>query len=207
MVLGENRRKNMERCTVGSNQINELERLEQSELQNSNDWMEYWFKYSSFDHWQFWVNLLMLVIPLVLLFIFIKREKALLIGFFGYNVHIIFTYIDLYGTKRALWGYPFKVQPFIPSGVALDISLVPVSFMLLYQWVMEKKRNYYVYMIILSGLFAFIIKPLLTILELFQLDRGTNYFHLFLLYILIGVLSKWITNLFILAEKVSKKQK
>src|SRR5690606_28107976 len=97
----------------------------------------YWISYSNMSTWQFWVLLILLVAPLVVLWYAIDRRKTLLVGFFGFNVHAWFHYCDLYTTSHGLTNYPYKVMPFYPVSVTLDTSLVPIAYMLLYQWTLN----------------------------------------------------------------------
>ena len=138
----------------------------------------------------------MLVIPLVVLFLKIDRSNIFLIGFYGLNYHIWFAYTNSIGIRLGLWDYPYEILPVLPS-FALDASFVPVSFMLLYQWTLNKNKNFYIYSTILSGLFAFIIKPLFVAHNLFRMFYGINYLYLFVFYIAFFVVSKLILNLFL----------
>ncbi|MEW9674531.1 CBO0543 family protein [Ammoniphilus sp. 3BR4] len=147
----------------------------------------------------------MLIIPLVVLYFLLDRRKAFLLGFLGFNVHVWFTYIDAYGIKQALWNYPFQITHVLPTGFALDASLIPVSYMLVYQWTLNQNKNYYIYTTILCISFAFIMKSLMVAFDLFQMYKGTNYFHLFIGYITIMLLSKWITNVFIHFQQEQKE--
>ena len=81
--------------------------------------------------------------------------------------------------------------------MSLDGALVPVAFMLVYQWTLNKKKNFYLYAIALSAIFSFGLKPLLVSVNLFGLNKGMNYFYLFLLYCLMFLISKFITNFFL----------
>ncbi|PLR79661.1 hypothetical protein CVD25_00635 [Bacillus canaveralius] len=187
-----------------ANQKSFIEDLENTQLELSNKWIEYWNTYSNFGTWQFWTNLSFLLIPLIVLYFFIDKRKALLIGFYGFNVHVWFTYIDIIGGERAYWFYPYKVFPILPTGFALDVALVPVAYMLVYQWTLKHKKNYYLYILALCAVLAFVFKPLLVSLDLFELNRGANYFHLFLGYAIVAVISKIITNIFVSFEKNAK---
>ncbi|MFD1039454.1 CBO0543 family protein [Virgibacillus byunsanensis] len=158
--------------------------------------IEYWKSFSDFGIWQFWVVILMLIIPLIVLFISIDKGKMLLLGFFGLNYHIWFAYVNSFGISLGLWEYPYQIVPFLPS-FALDASLVPISFMLLYQWTLNHKKNIYLYSILLSGIFAFVLKPIMVNLHFFHMFKGVNYVHLFLFYVAFFIVSKLITNLFL----------
>jgi hypothetical protein len=129
--------------------------------------IDYWKSFSDFGTWQFWVVIMTLVVPLIILFVTIDKRKTLLLGFFGLNYHIWFQYVNGIGISLGLWEYPYQIAPFLP-GFALDASLVPVSFMLLYQWTLNHNKNIYLYSLFLSAFFAFVSKPIMV------------YFHFFL---------------------------
>jgi hypothetical protein len=156
---------------------------------------EYWQLFTDIGTWQFWVVLMSLILPLIVLFVSIDKDKALLLGFFGLNYHIWFAYVNTIGISLGVWEYPYKLVYFLPS-FALDASLVPVSFMLLYQWTLNHKKNIYLYSILLSAIFAFIVKPIMVYFHFFHMFKGLNYFHLFLFYVAFFIGSKLITNLF-----------
>lgn len=187
------------------NQTDFLNKIKDLELKHSNAWFEYWKTYSNFSTWQFWVNLVLLLLPLVALYFFIDKKRALLLGFFGLNVHIWFTYIDAFGVTQGFWIYAYKLFPVLPTNFALDVALVPVIYILVYQWTLNNNKNFYLYLVILSLFFAFVFKPLFSVLGLFEFSRGGNYFYLFLGYVAIGLISKLLTNLFIYFEKKPEK--
>ncbi|WP_235848362.1 CBO0543 family protein [Litchfieldia alkalitelluris] len=167
---------------------------------------EYWHLYSDISTWQFWlICLLFFLGPLVTLFFLLDRENKFLLGFYGLNVHIWFSYIDIWGSGQGLWGYPYKFIPFLPGNLSLDAALIPTLFMLVYQWTLKHKKNYYLYTIILSLFLSFIFKPLLNLHTLFLLHKGTNYLHLLLGYIVVLLMAKVITNVFIKLPDIKRK--
>src|SRR5699024_9850908 len=193
--------------------------------------IEYWHLYSYVGMWQFWVEVLMIIIPLIILFFSIDKSKALLLGFFGLNYHVWFSYSNSIGVGLGLWEYPYLVIPFLlgffvfkyhvwfsysnsigvglglweypyhvipffPS-FSLDAALVPVCFMLLYQWTLNHNKNIYLYSILLSSVFAFVLKPIMVKFHFIHMFNGINYFHLILFYMAYFIVSKLITNVFI----------
>jgi hypothetical protein len=126
-------------------------------------------------------------------------------GFFGLNIHVWFQYIDTIGVTNGLWNYPYKVVPFLPVSVALDTAIVPVAFILVYQWTIKHDKNFYLYGTGLCMIFGFVFKPIFAALGLFEFYKGMNYFYLFLLYLLIMLISKLLTNLFVHFLNTSKK--
>ncbi|MCT8137783.1 hypothetical protein H1D32_08450 [Anaerobacillus sp. CMMVII] len=169
--------------------------------------MDYWQQYSNIETWGFKIILLIFVVPLVLLYFTIDRKHILLLGFYGLNVHIWFSYINIAGVKQGFYTYPFELIPFIPGNLALDASLIPVLFILVYQWTMRHRKNFYLYSIALSLFLAFIFKPILVYVGMFVMYKGTNYFILFVLYCIIFLLSKLITNLFLKMQESPRATK
>lgn len=161
-----------------------------------------WIFYSNPSTWQFWVLLSILIVPLLILYFKIDRSKVFLIGFYGYSVHVFFTFTDIYGINNGYWHYPYQIIPALPS-ISIDTALVPVAFMLIYQWTINHHKNYYLYAIITAAIFAFIFKPILVGIGLFRMYDGINYFHLFLGYILTLLVAKLITWLFHKLKKSS----
>ncbi|WP_164214306.1 CBO0543 family protein [Virgibacillus sp. YIM 98842] len=157
--------------------------------------IEYWQSFSDFAAWQSWLVIAMIVVPLLILFFTIDKRKALLIGFFGFNYHVWFMYTNTLGEKLGLWEYPYQILPFLPS-FALDASLVPIVFMLFYQWTLNHSKNVYVYAIVLSAILAFVFKPILVAIDFFQMYEWVDYFFLFITYYGFFLISILITNLF-----------
>src|SRR5699024_1852010 len=100
------------------------------------------------------------------------------------------------GVGLGLWEYPYHVIPFLPS-FSLDEALVPVCFMLLYQWTLIHNKNIYLYYIFLSSLFDFVLKPIMLKFHFIHMFSVIIYFYLFLFYIAYFIVSKLITNVFI----------
>jgi hypothetical protein len=184
--------------------INQFDKAVRLRKESTDAIVDYWKDYSLYLSLEYWMMVAILVIPLILLAFKIDKSKIFLIGFFGYSVHVIFAYVDIFGINMGLWNYPFQVIPALPS-LSIDSSLVPVIFMLIYQWTINHDKNFYLYSIIVAGIFAFIFKPLLVALGLFRMYGVINYFFLFICYVLVVLLAKLVTNVFLWLQKRSIK--
>ncbi|MRX73843.1 hypothetical protein GJU40_17000 [Bacillus lacus] len=178
-----------------------LQGLRDDQLDVSRHWVDYWFDHSGPDTWQFWVNVFFLISPLILLYFKIDRSKIFIAGFYGFAVHIIFSYFDLILVRWGYISYPYQSIPHLPSNFALDVSLIPVLAILLYQWTYREKKNYYLYFPLLAGGLSFLFKPILLIWDLIHLQRGMNVIHLFLYYLFIFYSAKLLLNFFFFMEK------
>ncbi|WCK52834.1 hypothetical protein PP175_15540 [Aneurinibacillus sp. Ricciae_BoGa-3] len=82
--------------------------------------------------------------------------------------------------------------------------MIPVTYMLAYQWTVNHEKNTYLYLTGLSVVLAFIFKPLLASIGFFQLNR-VNFLHIFVAYMVIMLLSIWITKGFLYMQKSQGK--
>jgi hypothetical protein len=186
-----------------STQNDILKKIQEKEQSLSNDWFNYWKEFSYFDTWQFWVQVLLFISPLIFLYIKIDRRRILQFGFYGLNVHLWLNYLDRFATNQGYWEYPYQMLIFIPNSFVLDASLIPVTFILVYQWTVNNHKNYFLYSFLLCVFHAFVFIPLSNYMGMFKFFEGTNYFHLFGGYLLIMIISKIITDIFLRLQKES----
>lgn len=177
-----------------------LDNLISSGENSTKSWIEYWLTYSFIDTWEFWVNLFLLISPLIFIYFMIDRKKIFHIGFFGFNVHVWFTYIDTFGARLGLWSYPYQVIPLLSANFGLDVSFMPVFYMLIYQYTYNHKKNYYLYAFGAAIILTYTLKPIFVALNLLELHKELGYIHLIIALIPVILLSKWITNLFLKLE-------
>ncbi|MDV2682832.1 CBO0543 family protein [Alkalihalophilus lindianensis] len=187
---------------MDQDQLKLYEKIESLKEQVSQIEMEYWTLYSGFDTFEFWVLLLLwFIAPLIILYFFIDRRNMFLLGFYGFNIHVWFGYLDTAGDRIGLWGYPYELVPFLSGNISLEATLVPVAFMLVYQWTLNHHKNFYLYSFMLSLILAFLFKPIISAHHFFELYKGITYFHLLLSYCLIFLFSKFITNVFLKMQR------
>ena len=183
-----------------------LHKLIKQQQEGAAQWLKYWQEFSAFDTWQFWFHVVMFVSPLIILYFAMDWKRALQLGFYGFNVHVWFGYFDDFGSTQGLWTYPYKMIPLVSHSFGMDASLVPVSFILVYQWIVKHNKNYYLYTLLLSLFLSFILKPIFVMHHLFKFNSWVTYYHLFLSYIVIIVLSKVITDFFLRLQKKAKEK-
>lgn len=83
--------------------------------------------------------------------------------------------------------------------------MLPVAFMLLYQFCTNREKNFYIYTIILSLIFAYVFGSLSVATELLKMSKGMNLTYLFLIDLAVVFLALWATKLFC-KMKVSGKR-
>ena len=185
---------------MGKGQLEELNRLNELQKELTTGWINYWNQYSSYNDWHFWLLVILTILPLVALYFFIDRKRMFHLGFFGFSVHILHSYLDVAAVQLGTWTYPYKLIPIFPISFAFDASLIPVTFMLVYQWTLNHKKNFYLYATIPAFFFGFIAKPLLVSINITKPGATGGglkaYFILFISHLAISYVSKWLTDFF-----------
>ncbi|MBM4761235.1 hypothetical protein [Bacillus sp. B15-48] len=161
---------------------------------------EYWLEWSLYTTFEFWFMVVLFIAPLVFVLIKIDKNKIFLIGFYGYSIHMTVGYIDMFGRNLGFWNFPFPLIPGLP-GLVLDSSIVPVVFMMVYQWTLNRNKNFYLYSFLTAAFFAFIFKPLMEAIGVLKLYGKVNYIHLLFVYVATFLVSRFLTNLFLWLQK------
>ncbi|WP_085523828.1 hypothetical protein [Tuberibacillus sp. Marseille-P3662] len=155
----------------------------------------YWNHYSNMETWQFWFIVSLLVVPLILLYFKVDRERIFELFFFGYTVNMLWTFTDiaLEGSRYLVHLYFFL--PMLPYALNLTASLIPVGFILLYQYCTNNKKNFYLFTLLLSAIFSFVFAPIEKYLGFIELRKGFNLIYLFLIDVGIAFISYWFTKI------------
>lgn len=147
---------------------------------------------------------ILLVLPLIVLYFAIDRKKIFLMGFYGFSINVWLTFINDIGTRLGWWDFDFMVMPYTPSFFSINSSLVPVMYMLVYQWTLNHNKNYYFFSFLTAAFISFVLMPLLATLGFFHIHTGLGYFNVLLVNIGIFLISKLTVNAFSYRQKTKK---
>ncbi|MEH7119219.1 hypothetical protein V7128_17650 [Neobacillus vireti] len=157
----------------------------------------FWQEHSDWGNWQFWVLLLCLLVPLIVLFIKLDRNRTLEILFFGYTVHMLWTYTDLILIRQGYVDHHYFLTPFLPQALGITASLIPVSFMLLYQYCLIQAKPFILWTTGLSAIFSFGLAPIEKMVDLVSIFKGFTIVHLFFIDITISMIAYGMTHFFV----------
>ncbi|MCT2535986.1 hypothetical protein NC661_08690 [Aquibacillus koreensis] len=147
---------------------------------------------------QLWLLLGCLIIPWFMWWFLVDREKLKQIWLFGSLMSILIYLLDGIGTELNLWSYPYQLLNFIPMLNPVDLSVLPVFHMLIYQY-FSKWKNYIIANIITAILYAYLAEPLFVKLDIYKLTNW-KYSYSIPIYILKAIFIKYILEL-ILRQK------
>jgi len=162
--------------------------------------MNYWYKYV-FNTWQWWLNIATLILPVILWWKLANKKKLMEIVIYGFFASAFAVFFDTIGETSVLWEYPYLVIPMDYILVDTDYSVLPVAYMLVYQY-FSTWKSFIAANIIISAVFTFLSEPLLMWLGLYEL-HGWKYIYSFPIYVAIAIVSKWFTEFFIRTQAAS----
>ncbi|WP_164670526.1 hypothetical protein [Virgibacillus doumboii] len=164
--------------------------------QLSNLLSEHWQLYSNTETWFFWFNLATIVIPLIVLYFTVDRKRLFEISFFGYSIHVLWTTISSYLTSHNYFNMVHSISDVLPQGITVSAVLFPVTFMLIYQYCTNNGKNFYLYFIIGTFIFAFGYGFFTDAIGLLRMHKGMNLFYLFLIDTAVILIAYGATNIF-----------
>ncbi|MBP1153673.1 MULTISPECIES: CBO0543 family protein [unclassified Paenibacillus] len=107
---------------------------------------------------QWWLLLAFLIVPWLIWFKVADKKRMLEIVVVGLLVAMATKVLDLIGYNLNFWDYPIQIVPLVPEAFAFDLSMIPVAYMLLYQYC-KTWKSYCLGLVCLSVVYAFIGEP------------------------------------------------
>ncbi|MDY0944034.1 CBO0543 family protein [Priestia megaterium] len=147
--------------------------------------IKYWL-HDEFLTGSWWLLLVFLILPWIIWSIFLNRKQILETLLFGTFIIIITFLLDLIGIMFRFWGYITQFLPIYPGALPFDFSMVPVTFMFLYQY-FRTWRSFIVSLICMASAFSFIGEPF-SIWAHLVIYIKWKYIYSFIYYIVIGII-------------------
>lgn len=142
--------------------------------------------------WTWWLNLALVILPLLILWKVIDRKRLLQILTYGLLIAMLANLLDSLGLAFMLWDYPDKLLPITPRLFPINYVMLPFAYMLIYQRY-SSWRDFAWASIGLSAFTAFIGEPLFTWLNLYHLIAW-SYLYSFPIYIVMALVVRWCTE-------------
>lgn len=142
---------------------------------------------------QWWLLLVLFVLPWIVWWKLVDRKRLVEIFLYGMLVEAISVTLDVIFGELVFWTYPYKLFPIVPRYVEFDLALMPVSYMLVYQY-FPRWKPFILALTALSALFSFVGEPTAVWLGLYQ-PLIWKFYYSFPIYIIIGVYIKWLVDL------------
>jgi undecaprenyl pyrophosphate phosphatase UppP len=108
---------------------------------------------------------------------------------------MLWGYIDLALGRNGYFVHTYFLTPVLPIATNITASVLPVGFLLLYQYCTNHNKNFYLSTLLLSAIFAFGFAGIERFLGLVEFRKGMNHFYLYLIDLGIVFITYWFTKL------------
>ncbi|RXT13681.1 CBO0543 family protein [Ammoniphilus sp. CFH 90114] len=153
--------------------------------------IERWSFYA-FRTWNWWLLVAFLIVPWMIWMKLLDKQRVMEILLFGMIIILLTVNLDSLGTQLGYWMYPVKLIPIIPKALPFDASVVPVAYMLIYQYFYSWK-SYSLALVAMAVIYAFVGEPLAHWLDQVLYVKW-NYIYSFFYYLLTGIAVKWLVD-------------
>jgi len=154
--------------------------------------LDYWFNEVVFTtNW--WFLLLLSIIPWVLWIKFIDPKRLFETLFYGSLISIYSILLDDIGSYYLCWIYQYQLVPISSRLNPVDLALMPVTYMVVYQY-FKSWKTFFIAQSILSFGAAFLFEPLFEWLHIY---RPIHWYliYSFIIYLVLGIFNKWFVSI------------
>lgn len=147
----------------------------------------YWLEHVLFS-FNWWFLIIVSIVPWFIWWKFVDKKRLMEIITVGLLSVVIVSLLDLMGSSFVFWTYGFNVVQMILPLITIDLTLLPVLNMFLYQ-LFPKWRSYTVASIVVALLGAFFAEPLFIWMGIYIL-HGWKPIYSLPIYIAISIILK-----------------
>jgi hypothetical protein len=152
--------------------------------------------------WQWWLIIASFLIPWIVFYYIGDRKQLPKLLLYGTLLMLLIITLDLSGFELGLWYYPFKLLPLGPLSAYIDVSPLPIIYMLEYQY-FPRWKDFVKVSIVTGFVFSFCFEPILAVLGLYTPVRWEHYYGL-PFYILMPIMMRLaVEKIFFIAKKQS----
>jgi hypothetical protein len=169
-----------------------LKQLSELQIKLTNGSLEYWKEFV-WGTWQFWSLVIITILAFFVWWKLVDKNRLVQIILFGSLMHSLSIYLDAYGTQYILWEYKYQIFPAIPTAFNLNASIIPIVFMLIYQYSSTWKR-YIIFLVSVAFVSAYPMQYFLKWINYYEDSKWWNSHWSFITLIIMGVLVKFLVD-------------
>lgn len=152
---------------------------------------EYWLQ-DVFLTYQWWFLVSITIVPWVIWWKLVDKKRVIEILLYGTLISVYSILLDDIGSHFLLWIYQFQLVPISPRLNPIDLSIMPVTYMLVYQF-LKKWKSFLIAQTVLAFGAAFIAEPLFSKMKIYHI-LNWKLIYSFIIYLLLGIGNKTVVG-------------
>lgn len=147
-----------------------------------------WMEYMVFT-WHWWLDVGLAVLPWILWFIVRDKKNTHNLLYAAFFTILAATILDMLGVAQGAWNYNTLLIPYLPQYLPWDLTVMPVTAMLFYQFYPKIKP--WIKGIVFGLVASYVVEPIFIWLGVYE---PTNWEHHYSLpiYFLIYMIGNWL---------------
>lgn len=142
---------------------------------------------------KWWIVLFVIILLVLIWWKLVDKKRFHEIALAGFISALITLTSDNIGVEKVLWAHPIQLLGLIRNIHELDLVVVPISYMLLFQYFVEWKK-YIIAVITYALLAAYIIIPFSVWFGTYRIISW-KYTYSFVVFIIMGIMIKFIVGI------------
>ncbi|GMK40774.1 hypothetical protein PCCS19_38300 [Paenibacillus sp. CCS19] len=164
---------------------------------------EQYFYHHVLFSFQWWLLLVLIFVQWVIWWKLVDKARVKEILLYGAVLSIVIILLDDTGGELGLWSYPYQILMLVPRQSTIDLSVLPVFHMMVYQY-FRSWKSFIIANVVMAMAFSFIAEPISVWLNIYDLDHW-RYIYSFPLYIAKAVFVRWLIELIVKKLKKFKE--
>ncbi len=139
--------------------------------------------------WHWWLDVALTVLPWVLWLIIRDRKNAHKLFYAGLFTMLVATLLNMVGVSQDGWGYNSLLLPYLPQYLPWDLSVMPVTAMLFYQFF--PKISPWIKGVVFGAVAAYVVEPVFMWLGVYEPSSWEHHYSL-PIYFAIFMIGYWL---------------
>ncbi|ASK60757.1 hypothetical protein CFK37_00305 [Virgibacillus phasianinus] len=141
---------------------------------------------------QWWFLVLLFIVLWIIWIILVDKKHFKSIILVGLTTSLLAFILDDIGLTLDFWAYSYQMTYFASQLYTVDLAIIPVFYMLLYQYARTWKI-YSIILVLLTFFAVLVAEPVMIKLSIYNLLTW-NIWYSAPFYILIGIFAKWFAD-------------
>lgn len=137
---------------------------------------------------KWWGFVALIIFSYILCFSLLDKRRFTQLLLFGSLLAVSSVVISIFGSNFNLWSYNSRLVPTIPSPFVYDLTIIPLYYMLVYQY-SPTWKSFLIWNCVLAGIIAFGYFPALSALKVMSLENW-SYFGFFAVNFSLAVIAR-----------------
>jgi hypothetical protein len=152
---------------------------------------------------KWWMMVAFIVFSYILVFLLLNKRRYSELLFFGSLVTVFNLVFSIFGSNFDLWSYNIRIFPITPSPFLYDLTIIPLYYMLVYQYSSDWKR-FLLLNAVLAALISFGFFPTLKAFDIVSFSNNWRAPYFFPFVFIFSVIARIVVLGTLKAKKATK---